>query len=237
MELFWILLFSVFHRYVQTQGVYAPANAQIVHSGQTCVVKEDNISERIYTIREGDTLVLQCLVKGHPRPQVRWTKTAGSASDKFQETSIFNETLRIPNIQRVQGGRYYCKAENGVGVAAIKSIRVDVQYLDKPVLTVHQTVGDVRGNYYQEKTVFLRCTVNSNPPARFIWKRGNKPIEQSKDNGVDIYEPLYTQGETKVLKLKNLRPQDFANYTCQVSVRNVCDISDSSVTFRLTNTT
>ncbi|XP_073690672.1 MAM domain-containing glycosylphosphatidylinositol anchor protein 1 [Garra rufa] len=237
MELFWILLFSVFHRYVQSQGVYAPANAQIVHSGQTCVVKEDNISERIYTIREGDTLVLQCLVKGHPRPQVRWTKTAGSASDKFQETSIFNETLRIPNIQRVQGGRYYCKAENGVGVAAIKSIRVDVQYLDKPVLTVHQTVGDVRGNYYQEKTVFLRCTVNSNPPARFIWKRGNKPIEQSKDNGVDIYEPLYTQGETKVLKLKNLRPQDFANYTCQVSVRNVCDISDSSVTFRLTNTT
>lgn len=60
-------------------------------------------------------------------PQVRWTKTAGSASDKFQETSIFNETLRIQRIQRVQGGRYYCKAENGVGVAAIKSIRVDVQ--------------------------------------------------------------------------------------------------------------
>lgn len=237
MELFWILLFSVLHRYARAQGVYAPANAQIVHSGQACVVKEDNISERIYTIREGDTLVLQCLVKGHPRPQVRWTKTAGSASDKFQETSIFNETLRIPNIQRVQGGRYYCKAENGVGVAAIRSIRVDVQYLDKPVLTVHQTVGDVRGNYYQEKTVFLRCTVNSNPPARFIWKRGNKLIEQSKDNGVDIYEPLYTQGETKVLKLKNLRPQDFADYTCQVSVRNVCDISDSSVTFRLTNST
>ncbi|MCJ8730906.1 hypothetical protein PDJAM_G00190360 [Pangasius djambal] len=107
-----------------------PANAQIVHSGQACVVKEDNISERIYTIREGDTLVLQCLVKGHPRPQVRWTKTAGSASDKFQDTPIFNETLRIDNIQRVQGGRYYCKAENGVGVAAIKSIRVDVQCSD-----------------------------------------------------------------------------------------------------------
>ncbi|XP_022540869.1 MAM domain-containing glycosylphosphatidylinositol anchor protein 1 [Astyanax mexicanus] len=237
MELFWILLFSVIHRYTRGQGVYAPANAQIVHSGQACVVKEDNISERIYTIREGDTLVLQCLVKGHPRPQVRWTKTAGSASDKFQDTPIFNETLRIVNIQRVQGGRYYCKAENGVGVAAIKSIRVDVQYLDKPVLTVHQTISDVRGNYYQEKTVFLRCTVNSNPPARFIWKRANNPIEQSKDNGVDIYEPLYTQGETKVLKLKNLRPQDFANYTCQVSVRNVCDIPDSSVTFRLTNAT
>ncbi|XP_019909389.2 MAM domain-containing glycosylphosphatidylinositol anchor protein 1 isoform X2 [Esox lucius] len=237
MELFWILLFSIIPPYARGQGVYAPANAQIAHSGQACVVKEDNISERIYTIREGDRLELQCLVKGHPRPQVRWTKTAGSASDKFQETSIYNETLRIEGIQRVQGGRYYCKADNGVGVAAIKSIRVDVQYLDKPVLTVHQTISDVRGSYYQEKTVFLRCTVNSNPPARFIWKRGTTPIEQSKDTGVDIYEPLYTQGETKVLKLKNLRPKDFANYTCQVSVRNVCDIPDNSVTFQLTNAT
>lgn len=68
--------------------------------------------------------------------------------------------------------------------------------LDTPVLTVHQTISDVRGNYYQEKTVFLRCTVNSNPPARFIWKRGNMLIEQSKDIGVDIYEPLYTQVHT-----------------------------------------
>uniref|UniRef100_A0A8C5EF30 MAM domain-containing glycosylphosphatidylinositol anchor protein 1-like n=1 Tax=Gouania willdenowi TaxID=441366 RepID=A0A8C5EF30_GOUWI len=237
MELFWIFLFSSVYHLASGQGVYAPANAQIVHSGAACNVKDDNISERIYTIKEGDTLVLQCIVKGHPRPQIRWTKTAGSASDKFQETSIYNETLRIEGIQRVQGGRYYCKADNGVGVAAIKSIRVDVQYLDAPSLTVHQTISDVRGSYYQEKTVFLRCTVNSNPPARFIWKRGNMLIEQSKDNGVDIYEPLYTQGETKVLKLKNLRPKDFADYTCQVSVRNVCNIEDKSVTFRLTNST
>lgn len=55
----------------------APANAQIVHSGAACNVNDDNISERIYTIKEGDTLVLQCIVKGHPRPQV------SSQSDPF----------------------------------------------------------------------------------------------------------------------------------------------------------
>lgn len=65
--------------------------------------------------------------------------------------------------------------------------------MDEPVLTVHQTVSDVRGNFYQEKTVFLRCTVSSNPPARFIWKRGSDTLSHSQDNGVDIYEPLYTQ--------------------------------------------
>ncbi|XP_039770784.1 MAM domain-containing glycosylphosphatidylinositol anchor protein 1 isoform X3 [Ornithorhynchus anatinus] len=237
MEVTCLLLLALLPGHGRGQGVYAPAQAQIVHAGQACVVKEDNISERVYTIREGDTLVLQCLVTGHPRPQVRWTKTAGSASDKFQETSVFNETLRIERVARTQGGRYYCKAENGVGVPAIKSIRVDVQYLDEPVLTVHQTVSDVRGSFYQEKTVFLRCTVNSNPPARFIWKRGAETLSHSQDNGVDIYEPLYTQGETKVLKLKNLRPQDYASYTCQVSVRKVCGIPDRASTFRLTNTT
>ncbi|KAF7253480.1 MAM domain-containing glycosylphosphatidylinositol anchor protein 1 [Varanus komodoensis] len=109
--------------------------------------------------------------------------------------------------------------------------------LDEPILTVHQTISDVRGSFYQEKTVFLRCTVNSNPPARFIWRRGSETLSHSQDNGVDIYEPLYTQGETKVLKLKNLRPQDYASYTCQVSVRNVCGIPDKSITFELTNTT
>ncbi|KAM5165280.1 MAM domain-containing glycosylphosphatidylinositol anchor protein 1 [Mantella aurantiaca] len=237
MDMLWILFLSLLPGRSKGQEAYASAQAHIIHGSQACVDNNDNVSERVYTIREGDTLVLQCLVSGHPRPQVRWTKTAGSASEKFQETSIYNETLRIEKVQRMQGGRYYCKADNGVGVPAIKSIRVDVQYLDEPILTVHQTISDVRGSFYQEKTVFLRCTVSSNPPARFIWKRATETLSQSQDNGVDIYEPLYTQGETKVLKLKNLRPQDYANYTCQVSVRNVCGIPDKSITFRLTNKT
>lgn len=46
---------------------------------------------------------------------------------------MFNETLRIERIARTQGGRYYCKAENGVGVPAIKSIRVDVQCESGPL--------------------------------------------------------------------------------------------------------
>uniref|UniRef100_A0A3B4H3B1 MAM domain containing glycosylphosphatidylinositol anchor 2a n=1 Tax=Pundamilia nyererei TaxID=303518 RepID=A0A3B4H3B1_9CICH len=102
----------------------APPTVRIVHSGQACNVEEERYSERVYTIKEGETLELQCLVTGHPRPQIRWTKTAGGASDR--ESSLHNETLRIQNINRHQGGRYYCKAENGLGSPAIRSIRVDV---------------------------------------------------------------------------------------------------------------
>uniref|UniRef100_A0A8C7LR78 MAM domain containing glycosylphosphatidylinositol anchor 2 n=1 Tax=Oncorhynchus mykiss TaxID=8022 RepID=A0A8C7LR78_ONCMY len=215
----------------------SPPTVRIVHSGHACNVEEERHAERVYTIREGETLELTCLVTGHPRPQIRWTKTAGSVSDRFQDSSVFNETLHITKIQRHQGGRYYCKAENGLGSPAIKSIRVDVYFLDDPVVTVHQSVGEAKEQFYYERTVFLRCMANSNPPVRYSWHRGRDVLSQGSDKGVEIYEPFFTQGETKILKLKNLRPQDYANYSCIASVRNVCGISDRNIVFKLTNKT
>ncbi|XP_061757095.1 MAM domain-containing glycosylphosphatidylinositol anchor protein 2-like isoform X6 [Nerophis ophidion] len=224
---------------IRCQGVYAPPTVRIIHSGHACNVEEERHTERVYTIREGETLELTCLVTGHPRPQIRWTKTAGSVSDRFQDSSVFNETLHITKILRTQGGRYYCKAENGLGSPAIKSIRVDVYYLDDPVVTVHQSIGEAKEQFYYERTVFLRCVANSNPPVRYSWHRGREVLTQGSDKGVEIYEPFFAQvqGETKILKLKNLRPQDYANYSCIASVRNVCGIPDRSVIFKLTNKT
>uniref|UniRef100_A0A8C2E995 MAM domain containing glycosylphosphatidylinositol anchor 2 n=1 Tax=Cyprinus carpio TaxID=7962 RepID=A0A8C2E995_CYPCA len=220
-----------------SKKTYPPPTVRIVHSGHACNVEEERYSERVYTIREGETLELTCLVTGHPRPQIRWTKTAGSVSDRFQDSSVFNETLHIAKIQRHQGGRYYCKAENGLGSPAIKSMRVDVYYLDEPVVTVHQSIGEAKEQFYYERTVFLRCVANSNPPIRYSWYRGRDVLSQGSDKGVEIYEPFFTQGETKILKLKNLRPKDYANYSCIASVRNVCGIADRRVVFRLTNKT
>ncbi|KAF7647917.1 hypothetical protein LDENG_00164580, partial [Lucifuga dentata] len=229
-------LFTGFLQGAHGQGVYAPPTVRIMHSGETCNVEEERYSERVYTIREGETLELQCLVTGHPRPQVRWTKTAGGASERQADSSL-NDTLRIAAISRQQGGRYYCKADNGLGSPAIRSIRVDVYYLDDPLITVHQSVGEAKEQFYFERTVFLRCIANSNPPVRYSWRRGREVLSQGSDTGVEIYEPFFTQGETKILKLKNLRPQDYAEYTCVASVRNVCDIAEKSTRFNLSNKT
>ncbi|KAI4902182.1 hypothetical protein NFI96_008258 [Prochilodus magdalenae] len=51
----------------------APPSVRIVHSGHACTVEEERYSERVYTIREGETLELVCLVSGHPRPQSTFT--------------------------------------------------------------------------------------------------------------------------------------------------------------------
>ncbi|XP_072221770.1 MAM domain-containing glycosylphosphatidylinositol anchor protein 2 [Leuresthes tenuis] len=230
-------LFTSILQGVHGQGVYASPTVQIVYSGQPCNMEEEHYSERVYTIREGETLELQCLVTGHPRPQVRWTKTVGGASDCHGNSSLHSETLRIETISRHQGGRYYCKAENGVGSPAIRSMRVDVYYLDNPKITVHQSIDEAKEQFYFERTVFLRCVANSNPPAHYTWRRGRDVLSQGSDSGVEIYKPFFTQGETKILKLKNLRLQDYADYTCISSVRNVCGIRDKSTHFSLNNRT
>lgn len=73
---------------------------------------------------------------------------------------MFNETLRIERIARTQGGRYYCKAENGVGVPAIKSIRVDVQCESRPWAPLGAQPGKEEGR--EEAT----------PP----WKKAVEPL-------------------------------------------------------------
>ncbi|XP_054882637.1 MAM domain-containing glycosylphosphatidylinositol anchor protein 2-like isoform X3 [Poeciliopsis prolifica] len=233
--LLWLL--TSFLQGVHSQGVYAPPTVRIVHAGQACNVKEEQHSERVYVIREGETLELQCLVTGHPRPQMRWTKTSGGASDNQGKLSLKGETLKIENISRQQGGRYYCKAENGLGFPAIRSIRVDVYYLDKPVITVHQSDDEAKEQFYFERTVFLRCAANSNPPVHYTWTRDKEVLAEGSDSGVEIYKPFFTQGQTKILKLKNLRLQDYADYTCFASVKNSCGIRDRSTHFILNNKT
>ncbi|EPY77548.1 hypothetical protein CB1_001244004 [Camelus ferus] len=125
----------------------------------------------------------------------------------------------------------------GASLYGRESKRKESKNLDDPVVTVHQSIGEAKEQFYYERTVFLRCVANSNPPVRYSWRRGQEVLLQGSDKGVEIYEPFFTQGETKILKLKNLRPQDYANYSCIASVRNVCNIPDKMVSFRLSNKT
>lgn len=65
--------------------------------------------------------------------------------------------------------------------------------LDDPVVTVHQSIGEAKEQFYYERTVFLRCVANSNPPVRYSWHRGREVLTQGSDKGVEIYEPFFTQ--------------------------------------------
>lgn len=65
--------------------------------------------------------------------------------------------------------------------------------LDVPHISVHQSVGESKEQFYFERTVFLRCISDSNPPVHYSWKRNNQLLTQNADPGVEIYEPFFTQ--------------------------------------------
>lgn len=92
--------------------------------------------------------------------------------------------------------------------------------LDDPVVTVHQSIGEAKEQFYYERTVFLRCVANSNPPVRYSWHRGREVLTQGSDKGVEIYEPFFTQvkGNTTctlydyahdILRVAYLRSHDY----------------------------
>lgn len=58
---------------------------------------------------------------------------------------------------------------------------------------MHQSIGEAKEQFYYERTVFLRCVANSNPPVRYSWHRGREVLTQGSDKGVEIYEPFFTQ--------------------------------------------
>lgn len=78
--------------------------------------------------------------------------------------------------------------------------------LDEPVVTVHQSIGEAKEQFYYERTVFLRCVANSNPPVRYSWHRGREVLTQGSDKGVEIYEPFFTQvkGNTRQSEWRHL---------------------------------
>lgn len=95
--------------------------------------------------------------------------------------------------------------------------------LDDPVVTVHQSIGEAKEQFYYERTVFLRCVANSNPPVRYSWHRGREVLTQGSDKGVEIYEPFFTQvkGNTTcalyvyahILRVAYLRSRDYMSWS------------------------
>jgi hypothetical protein len=70
-------------------------------------------NENVIVLNEGDSLTVQCLAEGNPKPKVSWTKTG----EKAVHTTIddLNSTLKLENVDETHADTYSCTAKNGVG--------------------------------------------------------------------------------------------------------------------------
>lgn len=68
---------------------------------------------------QGETLSLECIVKGLPAPNIAWFKDGKAIDDSFSHIIASNASsfccLKINNLNSCDSGRYTCQATNSLG--------------------------------------------------------------------------------------------------------------------------
>eukprot|EP00094_Tigriopus_californicus_P007073 TCALIF_06809-PA protein Name:"Similar to LAC Lachesin (Schistocerca americana)" AED:0.10 eAED:0.10 QI:0/0.83/0.71/1/0.83/0.85/7/550/467 len=154
-------------------------------------------------VKRGTTVSLSCEARGHPQPQLSWSKS----HDQMPKSDITSSgsTLILADVTRHHAGVYKCHASNGVGQDATQDIHLQVLYepevkAERPV--VHGGVG------YQ---VELVCLVYSEPAADVLWYKDTMLLDS---NGKRY---MQQKGNRFTMLIRSLELDDFGNYSCSAS--------------------
>ncbi|KAH7978742.1 hypothetical protein HPB49_006574 [Dermacentor silvarum] len=108
-------------------GVYTKSTQQSLIRDPPVFKKDDE--RTLYEVMAGDTVRLRCAVSGQPRPYLAWYHEESELTTAPRENiRVSRHTLTIQNAQPRDAGRYFCKANNGLG-EAWKNFTVRVEVL------------------------------------------------------------------------------------------------------------
>jgi len=170
----------------------------IVHTLEVMVAPQVAAKEGVVRLRAGQDYTLRCSAHGQPNPRIMWTKTVGGLS------SVSGLSLPLGPVTRLSAGEYTCTATNGVGRPASATVIVEVEA--SPEVTMDQQWRSAADGAVQVK---IDCTVHSNPPSQVTWFKDSGKIFET-DRAL-----MTVKGSTWALKLSELQPADFGNYSCR----------------------
>ncbi|XP_062598285.1 basement membrane-specific heparan sulfate proteoglycan core protein-like, partial [Saccostrea cucullata] len=165
------------------------------------------VANRDRTVREGETVILQCQITGTPQPQVTWEKQGGALPSN---SDIRNDILTIYNVRSEDQGRYICNARSTAGsardyimvtVQSVNgggSIKYDTQYVD---------VGE---------RVEMECVTTGSPLPTVRWSKLEGPISP------------YASVNDAFLVMQSVRLEDAGTYVC--TVENIVGKVETRVT-------
>ncbi len=187
-------------------------------------------------VRDGSHLELRVQVRGDPDPQVVWTKNGKPlVSGEILEVKYKNgvATLTINEVFPEDAGKYACKATNAKGAIETTSVvRVVAGAKDKPS-SKPVSNGSVNGSAASASSskaaaglrifshvksavvrdgepVRLECTVAAGDAKyEVMWLHEEKEIKPGKDFAYK------TVGNTHVLEIAEIFPEDAGTYTCE----------------------
>ncbi|KAL3997510.1 Immunoglobulin I-set domain family protein [Acanthocheilonema viteae] len=170
------------------------------------------------TVTENAEIVLQCKLKGLPRPTISWMKDGVKLAQNHRMTAEYHEdgtiVLKIKNARKEDSGEYRCDAVNTFGTAwTAGPVRVatesDLQQegeapdFIEPIKPVNVSVGEI---------AILEGKVKGQPTPEIKWFSGENIV---KENANIKLENL--PDGTQRLIVKKATTEDAGEYRCVAS--------------------
>ncbi|XP_078507176.1 B-cell receptor CD22-like [Lissotriton helveticus] len=145
------------------------------------------------TIKEGESLALECLVNSS-NPPVRDYKWFKEGETRHKQVG---RLFSIKLVSAKDSGKYFCEAANSFGKTKSSSVKIDVQFGPKEARVKLNVNGDIKEQDY----VTLTCTAWSNPPVTtYHWYKDERFLCQT----------------TGVLEFQQISDDDSGEYECRV---------------------
>ncbi|UJR25150.1 hypothetical protein I4U23_006509 [Adineta vaga] len=132
----------------------------------------DHVSIHRHKVQLNRTYTLPCLVKGIPRPTIKWLKNGRKFDIDNKRIELFRDDqyLEIRNINERDAGNYTCIAENLAGKSKHK---IELQVLVPP-----RFGNDIINiELIFNSTINLTCTTYGNPKPTIVWLREGRHLQ------------------------------------------------------------
>ncbi|CAK9804137.1 Opioid-binding protein/cell adhesion molecule homolog [Anthophora quadrimaculata] len=150
-------------------------------------------------VNAGENLTLGCETRIQPISEIKWYHE----NERIHNKITSGNHITITNVNRHDGGRYQCLAENGSNNPPVEAINVVVNYapeIETKGKSVHTGVG---------VESWLTCIVHAHPHAKVMWLKDQEEVLPEKDR-IEI-----RGNKTKhVLDILHTEKEHFGNYTC-----------------------
>jgi len=177
------------------------------------------------TVKEGDSISIDCQPGGSPQPTVYWQRVDHKLpfyAGNFAQTN----QIEISDATTDSEGMYICHADNGVGSPVSSEVIINVMY--KPRVNISSVV--VFGELHQ--SVSVSCTSDAFNAATIAWKKDGEVLAESSHFTISEETVKRPEGEifpakdkfavkpdfTKSMLTINSLSEDLAGvYTCEAT--------------------
>lgn len=124
------------------------------------------------TFNEGDTVTLDCVANGNPKPQIKWLRNGedmeiSETNSKFR--MIGTGTLQITSIGEADAGNYQCRASNSMDSADIEIsllVQVPPKFVENPTDRIA----------FEKDELEMVCAIRGKPTPIVQWLKNGDVI-------------------------------------------------------------